>query len=91
MIQVVLTFLPVFVVGATVVAASATSGTARWLVLSTLPLLGTLASWAGLPISGENGNMLAVLLVLILTVGLVLYYPILLFLFVWKHRQGQIS
>lgn len=78
MTQLILTFLPVFTVIGTVAAASATSGRSRTVALVAGPLVGTLLSWAALPVSGENGNLLAVALVLLLTVGLVLYYPILL-------------
>ena len=88
MIQLLLTFLPVYVVFVTVVAALVTTGARRWLVLVGVPLVGTLASWMTLPVSGDDGHMLAVLL---LPTGLALYYPILLIAIgtkLLRRRQG---
>lgn len=88
MTQLILTFLPVFTVVGTAAGAFTSSGPTRAAVLVAGPLVGTLLSWAALPVSGENGNILAVALVLLLTVGLMLYYPILLI--VWLTRRSRL-
>ena len=75
MIQLLLTFVPVYTVLATIGAAAATTGRARWLALATVPFAGTALSWAALPVAGDNGNLLAVALVLLLSASLVAYYP----------------
>ena len=75
MIQLLLTFVPVYTLLATIAAAAAATGRARWLALAVVPLAGTGLSWTALPIAGENGNMLAVALVLLLSADLVPYHP----------------
>jgi len=89
MLELLLTFTPVYTVVVTLVAAVSTRGRARWTVLVAVPLLGSGLSWMALPIAGGNGNMLAVLLVMLLSVGLLVYYPILLLAAVarWTRRQ----
>lgn len=88
MTQWILTFLPVYTVVGTAAGALMSSGPTRAVVLVAGPLIGTLLSWAALPVTGENGNILAVALVLLLTVGLILYYPILLI--VWLARRSRL-
>lgn len=88
MLQIVLTFVPVLTILATILVAAATRGLARWIALFALPLAGTALSWWGLPVAGENGNMLAVVLLLLLTIGLVVYYPVLVIaLFARKSKR----
>lgn len=87
MLQVFLTLLPLMTVMVTGLVAAVTAGPARWGALLGIPLLGTILSWAALPISGENGNMLAVVLLLVLTVGLALYYPIVVVMLLSRRRR----
>jgi len=77
-IQLVQTFVPVYTVIATILAAWLTTGRRRTVALAVIPLAGAVLSWAVLPVTGADGNMLAVLLVLLLTVALPLYYLALL-------------
>lgn len=60
-------------------------------MLVVVPAIGTVASWAALPFTGD-GNMLSVTLFLLLVTGMMAYYPVLAIsgLVVWyQGRRGR--
>ncbi|MDH3426841.1 MAG: hypothetical protein OEM23_00270 [Gemmatimonadota bacterium] len=92
LIELILTFVPIYAVLATIIAALATRGRWRWLMLAVVPAIGTMLSWAALPLTGD-GNMLSVTLVLLLVTGLMAYYPVLAItaLVVWYRTRRSLA
>ncbi|MDH3298648.1 MAG: hypothetical protein OEM96_10280 [Gemmatimonadota bacterium] len=90
--ELILTFVPIYAVLATIIAALATRGRWRWLMLAVVPAIGTMLSWAALPLTGD-GNMLSVTLVLLLVTGLMAYYPVLAItaLVVWYRTRRSLA
>jgi hypothetical protein len=85
----ILTFVPVYTVLATILTVVATRGRRRWIALVVVPAVGMVLSWAALPLTGD-GNMLSVTLVLLLVTGLMAYYPVLAgtALVLWYRRRS---
>lgn len=71
------TLVPVLGVVATVVTALATRGRSRWIALIAIPALTLGVSFLIAEEVGRDGNLLFILLLALLYVGALVYYPVL--------------